>query len=225
MIADTGSVTGPSPMPSVRSSSRISGPLWRCRSLETCSVSCQARFKSAMRSAYGAKEIGIGAHAVTIVVDVANVMGSRPDGWWRDRAGAAVRLHADLVRLAASGRAVPPGETDPPDFVMVLEGAAKAAADRLSTTPPSVTPPATGPLAATSPPATSPPATSPSVTSPGEVRVVLAPGSGDDEIVAVVRELSGHRVVVTADRELRERCVAAGATTLGPGWLLGLLRP
>jgi 8-oxo-dGTP diphosphatase len=54
---------------------------------------------------------------------------------------------------------------------------------------------------------------------------VLAPGSGDDAIVAVVRELPGHRVVVTADRELRERCVAAGATTLGPGWLLGLLRP
>jgi rRNA-processing protein FCF1 len=53
---------------------------------------------------------------------------------------------------------------------------------------------------------------------------VLAPGSGDDAIVAVVRELRGHRVVVTADRELRERCVAAGATILGPGWLLGLLR-
>jgi hypothetical protein len=163
-----------------------------------------------MRSAYGAKEIGIGAHAVTIVVDVANVMGSRPDGWWRDRAGAAVRMHADLVRLAASGRAVPPGETDPPDFVLVLEGAAKAAAARLSAAPP-----------AASPPAASPPAASP----PGEVRVVLAPGSGDDAIVAVVRELPGHRVVVTADRELRERCVAAGATTLGPGWLLGLLRP
>jgi hypothetical protein len=31
-------------------------------------------------------------------------------------------------------------------------------------------------------------------------------------------------VVVTADRELRERCVAAGATILGPGRLLGLLR-
>src|SRR5580692_6750705 len=92
-----------------------------------------------MRSAYGAKEIGIGAHAVTIVVDVANVMGSRPDGWWRDRAGAAVRLHAELVSLAASGRAVPPGETDPPDFVMVLEGAAKAAAARLPATPPPAT--------------------------------------------------------------------------------------
>jgi rRNA-processing protein FCF1 len=54
---------------------------------------------------------------------------------------------------------------------------------------------------------------------------VLAPGSGDDAIVAVVRGLPGHRVVVTADRELRERCVQAGATILGPGWLLGLLRP
>ncbi len=73
----------------------------------------------------------MGDQPVTIVVDVANVMGSRPDGWWRDRAGAAVRLHADLVRLAASGRATPPGETGPPDFVLVLEGAAKAAAARI----------------------------------------------------------------------------------------------
>jgi hypothetical protein len=28
---------------------------------------------------------------------------------------------------------------------------------------------------------------------------------------------------VTADRELRERCVAAGAEIRGPGWLLGLI--
>ena len=48
---------------------------------------------------------------------------------------------------------------------------------------------------------------------------------GYDAIVAVVRELPGRRVVVTADRELRDRCVAAGAEILGPGWLLGLLRP
>jgi 8-oxo-dGTP diphosphatase len=60
---------------------------------------------------------------------------------------------------------------------------------------------------------------------PGEVTVVLALGSGDDAIVAVARALPGHRVVVTADRELRQRCVAAGATVLGPAWLLGLLRP
>jgi hypothetical protein len=36
--------------------------------------------------------------AVTeVVVDGANVVGSRPDGWWRDRAGAARRLAARLV--------------------------------------------------------------------------------------------------------------------------------
>jgi 8-oxo-dGTP diphosphatase len=175
-----------------------------------------------MRSAYGAKETGIGEHEigisehpVTIVVDVANVMGSRPDGWWRDRAGAAVRLHAELVGLAASGRGVPPGETDPPDFVMVLEGAAKATAGRLSAASPAGSPPGKA----------TPGAATTGAARPAEVRVVLAPGSGDDAIVAVVRELPGHRVVVTADRELRERCVAAGATILGPGWLLALLRP
>jgi hypothetical protein len=171
-----------------------------------------------MRPAYGAKEIGIGEHAVTIVVDVANVMGSRPDGWWRDRAGAAARLHAELVRLAASGRGVPPGETIPPDFVMVLEGAAKAAVGRLSVSPADA--PADAPAGETTPGEARP-----GEAQPGEVRVVQAPGSGDDTIVAVVRELPGHRVVVTADRELRERCVAAGATILRPGWLLGLLRP
>ena len=135
--------------------------------------------------------MGIGGHLVTIVVDVANVMGSRPDGWWKDRAGAAVRLHAEIARLAASGRAILPDEPGPPGFVMVLEGATRAAAARIE---------------------------------PGEVSVVQARGSGDDAIVAVVRELPGRRVVVTADRELRERVAAAGAETLGPGWLLGLLR-
>ena len=32
------------------------------------------------------------------VVDGNNVMGSRPDGWWRDRRGAARRLVAELER-------------------------------------------------------------------------------------------------------------------------------
>jgi hypothetical protein len=181
--------------------------------------------------------MGIGGQQVTIVVDVANVMGSRPDGWWRDRAGAAVRLHAEIVRLARSGRAIRPDGPAPdsphpaspapdeaapdeaapdeaapdeprlvPGFVMVLEGAARAAAARLAATEPDVDAGRTGPVR------------------PGEVRVVQARGSGDDTIVAVVRELPGRRVVVTADRELRARCVAAGAEILGPGWLLGLLR-
>ena len=170
--------------------------------------------------------MGIGGQPVTIVVDVANVMGSRPDGWWRDRAGAAVRLHADIARLAGSGRAIlpdEPGETGTeragtPGFVMVLEGAAKAAAARLAPPEPD-TPPE--PDASPVPDASPEPDASP--VPPGEVRVVQAAGSGDDAIVAVVRRLPGRRVVVTADRELRERCVAAGAEIRGPGWLLGLI--
>jgi 8-oxo-dGTP diphosphatase len=200
-----------------------------------------------MRSAYGAEEIGIGGHLVTIVVDVANVMGSRPDGWWRDRAGAAARLHAEMVRLAASGRAIPPGtgppaqagapgeavtpsETVTPGFVLVLEGAAKAAPIPAAPIPAAPAPAVPIP-AAPAPAAPAPAAPAPAAESgpadpvqPGEVRVVRARGSGDDAIVAVVRELPGRRVVVTADRELRDRSVAAGATVLRPGWLLGLLR-
>ena len=179
--------------------------------------------------------MGIGGQQVTIVVDVANVMGSRPDGWWRDRAGAAVRLHAQIAALASSGRATlpdgrgaaeAPGTADEagpagqasPAFVMVLEGAAKAAAARLASADA-----ATAGTSGTGTPGTGTPGAVPGPPRPGEVRVVQAPGSGDDAIVAVVRELSGRRVVVTADRGLRDRCVAAGAEILGPSWLLGLL--
>ena len=53
-----------------------------------------------------------------LLVDAANVVGSRPDGWWRDRAGAARRL-VDQVRAAVvSGVLTPP-------VVVVLEGAAR----------------------------------------------------------------------------------------------------
>ena len=153
---------------------------------------------------------------VTVVVDAANVMGSRPDGWWRDRAGAAVRLHEDLLRLAERGVRVPadgsgesgesggagvsggaggdePGEPggDEAEFVLVIEGAARAAKSRMK---------------------------------PGKVRVVVARGSGDDAIVDLVRELPGLCVVVTADRELRRRVGALGASVLGPGWLLARFR-
>ncbi len=53
-----------------------------------------------------------------IIVDGANVVGARPDGWWRDRAGAAARLHARLVALQEARR----GEYE---IVLVLEGAAR----------------------------------------------------------------------------------------------------
>lgn len=50
-----------------------------------------------------------------LVVDGANVVGARPDGWWRDRAGAAARLHG---RLAVA-------DTSYDEIVLVLEGQAK----------------------------------------------------------------------------------------------------
>jgi predicted RNA-binding protein with PIN domain len=37
------------------------------------------------------------------VVDAMNVIGSRPDGWWRDRAGAVERLVAQVDRWAEQG--------------------------------------------------------------------------------------------------------------------------
>ncbi|WP_327639451.1 NYN domain-containing protein [Kribbella sp. NBC_00482] len=57
-----------------------------------------------------------GARSRVVIVDAANVVGSRPDGWWRDRVGAARRL---LTRLAALQEQLP--DTD---VVVVLEGAA-----------------------------------------------------------------------------------------------------
>jgi len=50
--------------------------------------------------------MAISAQPTTIVVDVANVMGARPDGWWRDRPGAAARLYTEITNLAATGRAI-----------------------------------------------------------------------------------------------------------------------
>lgn len=54
-----------------------------------------------------------------LVVDAANVVGSRPDGWWRDRAGAAGRLVDRLRHAVVAGVLAPP-------VVVVLEGAARA---------------------------------------------------------------------------------------------------
>jgi predicted RNA-binding protein with PIN domain len=50
-----------------------------------------------------------------LIVDGANVVGSRPDGWWRDRAGAARRLQEQLLAAV-----LPYGE-----IVLILEGKAR----------------------------------------------------------------------------------------------------
>jgi hypothetical protein len=137
-----------------------------------------------------------------LVVDAANVVGSRPDGWWRDRAGAARRLAGSIVAVLVSrpedlvelleGTTPSTAETAGSDLRvaavrvhLVLEGAASDVEDL-----------PTHPL----------------------MDVVHAPADGDSAIVGLVEELAGHPVlVVTADRALRERVRAAGGEVTGPG--------
>ena len=66
---------------------------------------------------------------VVLLVDIANVMGSRPDGWWRDRAAAATRLLIALEPLNGAEITVPtgPGTLRITEVRAVLEGAAKRA--------------------------------------------------------------------------------------------------
>lgn len=135
---------------------------------------------------------------VALIVDGANVMGSRADGWWRDRAGAMARLHGELTALADQGISGPvPGAEGAdeatagrwfPHVYLVVEGRTRAVLDLVAPAP--------------------------------RVRVVAARGEGDDEIASLAGRLTGRRVVVTADRELRRRCAAAGAAVAGPGWLI-----
>lgn len=129
-----------------------------------------------------------------VVVDAANVVGSVPDGWWRDRAGAASGL---LSRIAAStGTGVPaqalelPEQTWFPEWSVVLEGQARAAGD------------------------------APGIA----VVRAEASGDDAIVAEAERLAAAGRRVtVVTSDRGLRERVADAAAHVRGPGWLRDLL--
>jgi len=57
-----------------------------------------------------------------LVVDAANVVGSKPDGWWRDRAGAAERLRDALRNINSEGLSDLPA---PVEVVLVVEGKAR----------------------------------------------------------------------------------------------------
>jgi hypothetical protein len=68
----------------------------------------------------------VSAPPVVLVVDVANVMGSRPDGWWRNRAAAAARLLAEIAPLSGSQVTTPEGlPLTVVRLVAVLEGQAR----------------------------------------------------------------------------------------------------
>jgi 8-oxo-dGTP diphosphatase len=163
-----------------------------------------------------------------VVVDVANVMGARADGWWRDRAGAAYRLCREVGALARRRRGPARETPETPEkpetlempelagvaaWVLVLEGRARDAAallaaelDELDAELDQLEEKGGG--------------------EPPLVRVVCAPGPGDDAIVSVVADAAARDetcLVVTADRELRRRCEELNASVVGPGWLLRLL--
>jgi hypothetical protein len=53
-----------------------------------------------------------------LVIDAANVVGSRPNGWWRDRPGAARELVTRVRQAVVEGALSPP-------VLVVLEGQAK----------------------------------------------------------------------------------------------------
>ena len=145
-----------------------------------------------------------GVPDIAVVVDVANVMGSRPDGWWRDRRAAATQLLTAFDALIGTEPAGPDGRHRRiTRVVAVLEGAARGA--------------------------TSPDA---DVTGRRPVQVVSAPHDGDSTIVAQAEALTGHGstaaardaavLVVTADRGLRARLPHAAIVT-GPEWLNRLI--
>jgi 8-oxo-dGTP diphosphatase len=145
------------------------------------------------------------------VVDVANVMGARADGWWRDRAGAALRLVREVQALARQEDS-PAGA-----WVLVLEGRAR---DATASVQEEVLPDADAPPGADWVPEADDELST--------VRVVSAPGIGDDAIVGAVAEAVAREescLVVTADRELRRRCEELNASVVGPGWLLRQLAP
>ena len=124
--------------------------------------------------------------AAGLIVDALNVIGSRPDGWWRDRQGA-IRALVERLRVYAVASASP--------LTVVIDGR---------------------PL--------------PDLPEGEDEGVVVryaprrGPDAADDRIVELVAERGGAGMrVVTADRDLRTRVEALGATTLGPSSFLEAL--
>lgn len=130
----------------------------------------------------------------TIVVDAANVVGSVPDGWWKDRPGAAQRLLGRIAALAADG--LPAAALDLPELVwypewtVVVEGRARSVAA---------------------------PEGIDLVRAEGSGDDAIA--SEAARLVADGRTVT----VVTSDRGLAERSRDTGADVRGTRWLLDLL--
>lgn len=143
---------------------------------------------------------------LAIVVDAANVVGARPDGWWHDRLGAARRLRSRIGRLTRCGifaaslpRNVSVGGLTGllPSVVLVVEGEARRLAEE------------------------------PAGPSWWDAAVAVRPAERDGDTTvageaASWQQAGAQAVVVTADRGLRERLVP-GLHVEGPSWLLDLV--
>ncbi len=131
-----------------------------------------------------------------VLVDAANVVGSRPDGWWRDRLGANARLRDSLACVAQRGLPAAtfglPGHTWWPEVHLIVEGRAAGllGVDGVAVHPASA-----------------------------DGDSLLAAKAA----TAVRDDSDAHVVVVTADRPLRATVESAGATVLGPRALLEVL--
>jgi 8-oxo-dGTP pyrophosphatase MutT (NUDIX family) len=132
---------------------------------------------------------------LTLIVDNANVVGSTPNGWWKDRAGAARNLRDELASLARTGIAAALiDHTDLagwwPRIIQVVEGQARGIGGTEGVTV---------------------------VDAPGEgddeivaqARLAAEARTNPNSLIAVV----------TADRGLSARVRELGAVVMGPGTL------
>lgn len=126
-----------------------------------------------------------------LVVDAANVVGARPDGWWKDRAAAAERLRDGLHTLVHHGVDADdlglPGSRWCPDVTLVVEGKARGIADvdgiRVVNAP-----------------------------HEGDSEIV-------EQVSALVAEHPNDVTMITSDRELTSRVESRGGRVHGAGWL------
>ncbi|MGO1545076.1 MAG: NUDIX domain-containing protein [Gulosibacter sp.] len=136
-----------------------------------------------------------------IIVDVANLVGTTPDGWWKDPAAATERLIQSLQPLCEDGVPASLFEMDAhvswPAVTCILEGKQRDALIGL------------GGLAR-------------------HLEAIPAEASGDDAIVDLVRETRAAHpampvLVATSDQALQRRVQDYGATTIGARAFLELL--
>ncbi|NYF16367.1 8-oxo-dGTP pyrophosphatase MutT (NUDIX family) [Microbacterium sp. AK009] len=130
----------------------------------------------------------------TLIVDVANVVGAVPDGWWRDRAGAADRMLRRLRHLVDAGVDAEAlglwGELWFPRIIAVVEGEARRA---------------------------------PMPEGLEVVRASQAGDDEIVEAAAAAAARGEAVTVITSDRELAARVGAVGAVSRGARWLLDSL--